>query len=114
MNRQHGEVGQLGDRDIKLGALLPDPHEVLVPRARVDDEPEPGVGEEVDDEIVENTACLIEHAGIQCLAGTFELRDIVREQVLEKFADPRAFEIDRAHVGDIEHTGRAANGVVLR
>ncbi len=93
--------------------LLLDPGQVLLARRGVDDDAEEILGEEIDDEIVDDAAVRIEHARVERLAGDLQLVDAVREQVAQELARARAVQVDHGHVRDIEHAGVAAHLVML-
>ena len=57
--------------------------------AGIDHDAEAGVGQEVDDQVVDHAAGFVEHGGVERLAGDGELGDIVGDQ---------AGQIGRAHV----------------
>ncbi len=71
------------------------------------------LAQEIDDEVIEHAALLVEHAAVERLAAHAQLADVVGEQLLEEGAHARTREVDHAHVRDVEHAGGAAHGVVL-
>ena len=86
LHGEHREVRALVDLDVEVRRVLADPGEILVARAGVHDHAEPGFVEEVDDEIVDDAAGLVEHAAVERLAGLVQLADVVGEQALRKGA----------------------------
>ena len=96
-----------------LGDPVAQPRDVLVRRSRVDDEPEEIVAEEIDDEVVEHRAVGLEQARIERLAGHLQLVDVVGEHVAQERARALAFDVDDAHVRDVEHARVAAHRAVL-
>jgi hypothetical protein len=71
LHGDHGQITAHAERGGRAGggqALL-HPGEILVGGAGVDDDAVRGIGEEVDDQVVDHAALLIEHAGIKGLAG---------------------------------------------
>jgi hypothetical protein len=89
------------------------PGEVLIARTGVHHGAEPGVGQVIDDGVVDDPAALVQHAAVERLAGRFELRHVVRQQPLQPRAHARATQVHHAHVRHVEHAGRAAHRVVL-
>ena len=71
------------------------------------------VGDEIDDEVIDHPAGLVEHRAVKCLAGFLELVDVVGQQAQEKVFGLRSGDIDGAHVRDVEHAAVAAHGVVF-
>ena len=47
------------------------------------------------------------------MPGVLQLVDVVRERVAQEIARAGAFEVDDAHVRDVEHAGVAAHRVML-
>ena len=89
------------------------PGEVLVARAGVDDQAEPGLVEEIDDQVVDHAAA--PRSACSCTApcpGLSAWRRRWRAGAQE-LAHPRAARVDDAHVRDVEHAGVAAHRVVL-
>src|SRR5581483_10592952 len=111
---KHGEIGALDDLHAESRRMLANPGEILVARARVDDRAEPRFLEKIDDEVVDDATLLVQHAAIERFARRFQLADIVGEKSLQEGSDARALEVDDAHMRDVEHTGAAADGMVLR
>jgi hypothetical protein len=114
----HGDHGEIAaGLDPHLGcqavALDLDPGQVLVGATGVDHHPEPGLVEEVDDEVVDDAAALVQHAGIQRAAAGLQLVDVVGEEFSQEIARARAADVDRQHVRDVEHAGIVAHDVVL-
>ena len=74
----------LQDLDAQLRRVAADPLEILVAGAGVDDRAKPGIGEEVDDEIVDDAARLIEHAAVERLSRRLQLADVIGEKRLQE------------------------------
>ncbi len=89
------------------------PLEVFVASACIHHQAKAILGQEIHDEIVDDPACLIQHAGIEGFAGLPQLADVIRQQALQKRADASAVKIDHTHVRNIEHAGGAAHRVML-
>ena len=89
------------------------PREVLVGGAGIDDQAEPIFRKEVDDQVVEHPAVLLQQARVERLSPHFQLVDIVRQRVAQEIARARPAQIDREHVRNIEHARIAAHSVVL-
>ena len=113
LHRDHGQFRPLGHAHGERLRLAADPGQVLVAGGGIDHQAEEIVPEEVDDEIVDDAAALVEHAAVQGLAGVLQLVDVVGHQQAQEVAAARAFEIDHRHVGHVEHAGAAAHRVVL-
>ena len=112
----HGDHRQVGARlDVDLERRRPalQPRGVLVARAGVHDDAEVLCIAEVSDQVVDHAAALVEHAAVERLAGILQLRDVVREQIAQVVARPRAADIGDEHVRDVEHAGVAPHGVML-
>ena len=114
LHGEHGQVGALGDPHPEWRCLPAHPGEILVARTGVDDGAESGRRSEINDEIVDDAAAVIEHAAVERLAGRLQLADVVGEQPLKERPDPVAREVDDAHVRDVEYTSTPPDGVVLR
>ena len=113
LHGEHRGLHHFGDGYRIRRRLLLYPRQVLVARRGIDDEAKPGLVHEVDDEIVDDTAGLVEHGGVERLAGVFQLGDIIGEQVAQEFAHARAVQIDDGHVRDVENAGALAHRVVF-
>src|ERR1700761_2844064 len=113
LNSEHRVVSSLCYLHGKSTGGRANPRQVLIPSSRVDHHPEGRLVQKVDDEIVQNSAGLIQHARVQCLARELQLADVIGEQMLKKFAHARALEVNHTHVGDIEDTRFAAHSVML-
>ena len=113
LHSKHGEFGTLDHADVERFGLLANPRKIFFPRRRVDDQPIVRVADEIDDQVVDHAALLIEHAGIQRLAVVLELGHVVGHQLLQEFANALAREIDDRHVRYVEHAGTLANGEML-
>jgi hypothetical protein len=113
LHGNHCEIGPRRDSDAIGLRVRRDPRDVLVPRACVDDQAEGRFRQEVDDEVVDDAARLVQHAAVQRLAGNLELGDVVGEQIAQELARAAPRKIDDAHVRDIEHAGVAPHDVML-
>ncbi len=113
LHRDHREVGALGELDAERLRLRAHPGQVLVARAGVHDDAEPGLGQKIDDEVVDDAAGLVEHAAVERLARSGQLRHVVREQAAQELAHLGAASVDHAHVRHVEDARIAAHGVVL-
>jgi hypothetical protein len=119
LHGDHAERGvaitTLGDGEVQTPILLAGGHpgEILGRRAGVDDDAEGGVVQVVDDEVVDHAASLVEHGGVERLAGRLQLVDVVGHQLAQEGFRIRADDVDGAHVGDIEHAAVGAHGMVL-
>ena len=80
----------LGDGHGKRRRMPADPRHILVASAGVDHHAKPGVRQKIDDQIVDHAAAGQQHAGVQCLAGSFQTADIVGQQARQELADPVA------------------------
>ncbi len=65
---------------------LAEPRDVLVRGARVDDDAEPVLAQEIDDEIVEHAAVRPQQARVERLAGLLQLVDVVGERLAQEIA----------------------------
>ena len=113
LHGDHREFRARLDRDAVTRRHLAQPLEVLVARAGVDDHAIPVVVHVVDNQVVDHTTVLAQHAGIERLAGLRQLGDVIGEQAAQVVARPVAAQVDHAHVRDVEHAGIAAHGMVL-
>ena len=89
------------------------PGQILLGGAGIDDDAEARVGQEIDDQVVDDAAGLVEHGRVERLAGNRELGDIVGDQAGQEGAAVRSDDIDRAHVRYVEHAAVVADRVVL-
>ena len=69
--------------------------------------------EPVDDQVVDDPAVLVREQRVLRVAG-LELVDVVRERRLQQVARRRPFDLDLAHVRDVEDAGVGAHRPVLR
>jgi hypothetical protein len=124
LHRQDAEIAALIDVDAVSRGLPAQPGQILVGGAGIDHQPEPLLANEVDDEIVDDTAGLVQHARVQCftaaargggrrLAGQPELGHIIGQQVPQELARARPVQVDNAHVRHVEHAGGLAYRVML-
>ena len=103
-----GDVAHVGAAQL---ALL-QPLEAGLAVRRVDDEQVPVLVEPVDDQVVDDPAGLVGQQRVLRLAGR-EPVDVVRERRLQQVARRRPFDLDLAHVRDVEDAGVGAHGAVL-
>ncbi len=82
------------------------------PVRRVHDEQVAVVVEPVDDQVVDDPARVGRQQRVLRVAGR-ELVDVVRERRLQQVAGRRPFDLDLAHVRDVEDAGVRAHGPVL-
>ena len=100
LHREHREIGALGELDAERRRDAAHPREILVARAGVDHDAEQGLVEEIDDEVVDDAAGLVEHAAVERLARLRELGDVVGEQLAEKNSRTRAPRASITHMCD--------------
>ena len=103
-----GDVPDVGARPL---ALL-DPFVVGVRVRCVDDQEVAAALEAVDDQVVDDAALLVREQRVLGLTD-LEPVDVVREHGLEQIACVGAFDLDLAHVRDVEDTAVSAHGAVL-
>jgi hypothetical protein len=89
------------------------PGHVLVGGAGIDDDAPGGVGEVIDDQVVDHAAFRVQHAGVQRLARFDQLGHVVGDEAAQEGLAAGADEVEGQHVGDVEHAGVTAHGVVL-
>jgi len=108
-------VAALGDAHVQLplGSLGLHPGQVLLGGAGVDHDAEAGFAQEIDDQVVDHAAGVVQHGGVERLAGDGQLGDVVGDQARQESAAIGADQIDRAHVRDVEHPAVVAHGVVF-
>ena len=90
-----------------------DPRHVLVAGGGVGHDPVLALAEQVDDQVIDHPALLVEHARVQGLARLLELVDRIGEQPAQEVAGLRTGQVDDRHVADVEHPRRAPHVVVL-
>ena len=112
LDSQHGQLGALGEGGVELSHLLLHPREVFVAGGGVDHHAVAEVGE-VDDQIVDHPATLVEHAAVQRFAGRGQAGNVVGQQVLQIGLRLRAGDIHHGHVRDIEHATVFAHLMML-
>jgi hypothetical protein len=98
---------------VEMGQHATHPDHVLVRGAGIDHDAVALGAEVIHDQVVDHAAGLVEHAGIQRLAGHGELGHVVGQQVAQVVARLRPGEVERAHVRDVEHAGVAAHDMVF-
>jgi hypothetical protein len=115
LDRDDGQVVAGAEGHARNAALAQavEPRDVLGGGAGVDHQAEPVLAEEVADEVVDDTALLVEHAGVERLSRNLELRDVVGEGGLQESACARALHFHHLHVGDVEESRVAPHRVVL-
>jgi hypothetical protein len=69
--------------------------------------------EEIHDQVVDHAAGFVQHAGIQRLARHGQPGHVVGQQAAQVVAGAGSGEVQRAHVGNVEHAGVAPHGVVF-
>jgi hypothetical protein len=118
LHGNHGEIAPLGQTRVEsaLGDVPPHPRHILRGDAGVYHDAIMLAVEAVDDEIIDHAAFAVQHAGIKRFARrgrAGEPRDVVGEQDAQPGRGVEPFEIERQHVGDVEHPGVAPHGVML-
>jgi hypothetical protein len=112
----HGEqpvlVGAVGDLGAARLALL-QPLEVRTRVRRVDDEQVPELGDPVGDQVVDDAAALVREQRVLRLSVA-DLREVVREERLEKRRHLGPLDLDLAHVRDVEDAAVGPHRPVLR
>ena len=66
----------------------------------------------VNQEIVHNTACRVEHHSVKDLAG-FEAADVIGKDVVHILFRIRSADEDLTHVRDVEHSDLVTDSIVL-
>ena len=66
----------------------------------------------IGDQVVDDAAALVREQRVLRLAVT-ELREVVREEALQELELGRAFDVDLAHVRDVEDAAVAPDGEML-
>ncbi|MCY1419758.1 hypothetical protein D9M71_353540 [compost metagenome] len=112
LDGEHGQFGTFAQLQVEALAARLQPGHVLIAGGGIDHQAIAEVGE-VDDEIVDDAALLVEHGAVERLAGRLQAVDIVRQQDLQPVPGLRPADIDYGHVGDVEDTTIAAHLVVL-
>ncbi|MNI31589.1 hypothetical protein D3C73_854760 [compost metagenome] len=115
LHGHHGQVAAGGDGDVEIAGLLHalHPGHVFVGGAGVDHHAPFVGGEEIDDQVVDDAALRVQHAGIQRLAGHGQLGDVVGDQALQEGEGVRAGNVDVQHVRHVEHASVLAHRVVF-
>jgi hypothetical protein len=115
LDRDHRQVAarREGEAHAPVGVHFLHPGEVLFGGAGVDHQAEPVLVHEIDDEVVDDAAGLVQHAGIQRLAGDLQLVDVVGHQPAQEGADVGATDVDRQHVRDVEQAAARTHRVVF-
>src|SRR5690606_34811628 len=115
LHRQHRKIATRVDGDVAAqtrGNAL-NPFDIGLRCAGVHDQA-PRIGAEVvDNEIVDDTATLVEHARVDRLARLGEPLDVVGQQRAQEGLGIGPFDVDIEHVRHVEHTGSAAHRVVF-
>ena len=62
------KIGAFAHVNVKLLRVAANPGEILVARAGIDDQAKPGLGQKVDDEVIDHAARLVQHAAVERLA----------------------------------------------
>ena len=105
MNGNHRQIAPGDELDIKTFRLLLHPGQILVGRAGIDYEAELRGFEEVDDQVVQYPPGFIQQAGIEGFARPGQLGDVIGQQAAQPARGIGAGQVDRQHVGNIEHAG---------
>ncbi len=110
-----GAIAALGDGQgaVGGGVLLLHPGDIFFSGAGVDHQAEPALVDEVDDQVVDDEALRVEHAGVQGLARYLQLVDVVGQQAAQEGAHVVALDVDHAHVGYVEHADVGTHRVVF-
>ena len=113
LHRDDRQIAALADRHAERRRLRADPRQVLVARGRVHDQPEEVLGEEIDDQVVDDAAVRVEHAGVERLARHLQLVDGIGDQRSQERPHVLAVQVEDGHVRHVEHARVAADRVVL-
>ncbi|MCY1394715.1 hypothetical protein D9M68_459440 [compost metagenome] len=112
LDGQHGQVGAFVDPHVEALAAGLHPGQVLVAGGGIDHQAIAAAGE-VDDQVVDHPAPLIEHGAVERLAGGLQTLDVVGQQVLEPGLGLGTGNVHHGHVGDVEDAAIATHLVVL-
>ncbi len=113
LNSYHRQIETGLQGNIEGICLTVYPGKVLIPCGGVEHHAEPVLSPIVDNEIVDDAALLIEHAGVHRLAGSRCRSYIVGKQKTHELPYLRSIQIHNHHVRDIEHSRRAPHLMVL-
>jgi hypothetical protein len=113
LDRDHRQVPSGPDIGIQARGMLPDPGQILLGRSGIDHHSVPARGLQIDDQVVDYAATLVEHATVQRLPGDIEPRDVICDQTTKESRRLSSLDIDNPHMGNIEHTRIPAYPVVL-
>jgi len=100
-------------RRAEAGRKGKEPGEILVGAAGVADHAVSVVRRTRDDEIVDDAALIVQHAGVLGHAGLAQPRDVVRQHAAQEFAGRRTGHVQPEHVRDVEHAGVAPHRVMF-
>jgi hypothetical protein len=115
LHRQHGEVAPRRDAHVRSDARAQrlEPGEILVGGTGVDhDAITPGT-QAVDDEIVDHTPGVIEHAAVERSSRRLQLVHVVGERMAQELARPRPLDVEAEHVRDVEEPRVATHDAML-
>jgi hypothetical protein len=113
LHGNHRQVGALDHIDIERLRLAAYPGKVFFTRRCVDDHPVVGVADVIDDQVINDTALLIQHACVQRLAVFLEPRNIIGDEVPQELARTISAKVHNSHVGDIKYTGMLSHRMMF-
>ena len=113
LHGDHGEVGTLADLHLERRGTGTDPRQVLLAGRGIHHQAEEVLGQEVDDQVIDHPALLVEHGAVQRLARLLQLVHRIGDQLAQELPRARAAQVDHGHVADVEHAGVAAHVVMF-
>ena len=95
-----GPIATLGDADIVLpfSHFGLHPGQIFFSRTGVDHDAETRFSQEVNDQVINHAAGVIEHSGVERLAGNLQFGHIIGDEAGKESSAIGADHIDRAHV----------------
>ena len=109
MEREDDEVAEAFYFDTKSRGVVWQRGQIFFGGTGIDDEAEEILTLEINDEVVDHTGLLIEHAGIERLAWHFQFGDVVSNEMASELTCAGAFQVYRRHVRSIKHAASVAH-----
>ncbi len=93
--------------------MILDPRHILIMGACIDHHTKVHLTEKIDDQIIHDTALLIEHAGVERPPLVLQAINIIGQKITQEFAHALTSQINEGHMRDIKHPRLTSDLIVF-